>query len=289
MNYKHPNKANECFLAMHYLGYHMFTLIKGDILYDLLLRVFSEQNIIFISDNIEYLTSLVLSMYYLIQPFKWPFIIIPNLPLDLIEVIDSPVPFLIGLLFEPQKISTFLPKKFLDKNDCNIVVYSDKQLKFINKKDINFNEPKLGNMKKIIIQNLSQIHFYASSKRNEDYIQACEQLYKNIYGIIKENVAEEIDKIVRNESIFGFANSLKFSSETMKKYRSDSLDLDNCVIGDNDNDYEEEYKKYLQNMFIKNQKNENKDFAKEFVATQIFASYVDDVIENFKRNEDDDD
>ena len=90
--------------------YHMFTLIKGDILYDLLLRVFSEQNIIFISDNIEYLTSLVLSMYYLIQPFKWPFIIIPNLPLDLIEVIDSPVPFLIGLLFEPKKISTFLPK-----------------------------------------------------------------------------------------------------------------------------------------------------------------------------------
>jgi hypothetical protein len=42
-------------------------------------------------------------------------------------------------------------------------------------------------------------------------------------------------------------------------------------------------------MFIKNQKTENKDFAKEFVSTQIFASYVDDVIENFKRSEDDDD
>ena len=287
MNYTHPNKSNECFLAMHYLSYHMFTLITGDILYELLLRVLTEQNIIFITDNINYLTSLVLGFYYLIQPFKWPFIIIPNLPLDLIEVIESPVPFLIGLLIEPQKIHLYLSKKFIEENNCNIITYVNDQLKFINKVQVNFTLPDLGHMKQIISQNMSQIHFYASSKLNDYYVQACEQLYKNIYGIIKENIAEEIEKCLRIDNIFGLSNSLEFTSETIRKYRSDSFDVEcfNSYDKFNNTNYEDEYKKYLQNVFIKNQKKENKSFAKVFVETQIFASYVDDIIDRFKRNE----
>ena len=37
-------------------------------------------------------------MYYIINPFIWPFTVIPNLPQNLIEVIDSPLPLLIGML-----------------------------------------------------------------------------------------------------------------------------------------------------------------------------------------------
>ena len=37
-------------------------------------------------------------MYYLINPLSWPFTIIPNLPPNLLEVIDSPIPLLIGVL-----------------------------------------------------------------------------------------------------------------------------------------------------------------------------------------------
>ena len=37
-------------------------------------------------------------MYYIINPLTWPFTVIPNLPQNLIEVIDSPIPLLIGLL-----------------------------------------------------------------------------------------------------------------------------------------------------------------------------------------------
>lgn len=33
----------------------------------------------------------------IIQPLTWPFILIPNLPLDLINMTESPVPFLIGI------------------------------------------------------------------------------------------------------------------------------------------------------------------------------------------------
>ena len=31
-------------------------------------------------------------MYYIINPLIWPFTIIPNLPQNLLEVIDSPIP-----------------------------------------------------------------------------------------------------------------------------------------------------------------------------------------------------
>ena len=37
-------------------------------------------------------------MYYLINPLSWPFTIIPNLPSNLFEIIDSPIPLLIGVL-----------------------------------------------------------------------------------------------------------------------------------------------------------------------------------------------
>ena len=34
-------------------------------------------------------------MYYIINPLSWPFTVIPNLPPNLFEVIDSPIPLLI--------------------------------------------------------------------------------------------------------------------------------------------------------------------------------------------------
>ena len=37
-------------------------------------------------------------MYYIINPLIWPFTIIPNLPQNLLEVIDSPIPLLIGMI-----------------------------------------------------------------------------------------------------------------------------------------------------------------------------------------------
>jgi len=39
-----------------------------------------------------------LGFSYLIQPFKWNFILIPNLPHELMNIVESPVPYLIGTL-----------------------------------------------------------------------------------------------------------------------------------------------------------------------------------------------
>lgn len=67
--------------------------------------------------------------YYLIQPFSWPFTIIPNLPLNLIEIIESPVPYLIGVLGD-KKTAEGLKKNpniksniyLLENNNLTIIV-----------------------------------------------------------------------------------------------------------------------------------------------------------------------
>lgn len=283
MNYKHPSQANECFLAMEYIGFHLFKLINPEILYAILIRVLTEQNFIFFSDNIQQLTALVLGIYYLILPFKWPFIVIPNLPLDLIEVIESPVPFLIGLLVDKKKMRKYLSSENINAN----ILYIEKgNLVFKEKLKISFAEPNLNNLKSNIIQNLSKAQYYLSSKMFDDYQCACEQLYKNIYGIFKNEIADLIIRILKNENL-GSQSSFEFTSETLVKYKNDSLG--NEIIntsGPNDTN-EEDYKKFIQKQFIKFQKKENIGFATAFSQTQLFASYVDNAIEILKKNDED--
>ena len=63
-------------------------------------------------DNLRYLLRLGFS--YLIAPFKWPFILIPNLPLDLIKMIESPVPFLIGILGDEKSYEETLKRENIE-------------------------------------------------------------------------------------------------------------------------------------------------------------------------------
>ena len=55
-----------------------------------------------------------LGFSYLIAPFKWPFILIPNLPLDLINMIESPVPFLIGILGDEKSYEETLKRENIE-------------------------------------------------------------------------------------------------------------------------------------------------------------------------------
>ena len=284
MNYKHPNQANECFLAMEYIGFHLFKLMTPDILYDLLIRVLTEQNVIFVTDNIQQLTALVLGMYYLILPFKWPFIVIPNLPLDLIEVIESPVPFMIGLLVDKKKMHKYLTAQ--KEINANIVIVDKGNLKFKEKQPIAFKEPNLNNLKGNILQSLTKAQYYLANKMNDDYQSSCEQLYKNIYGIFKNELCDLIVRILKNENL-GSQSSFEFTSETLAKYKNDSLGneiANNSEIKDTN---EDDYKKFIQHHFVKCQKKENFEFANAFVQTQIFASFVDDTLEQLKKSDDD--
>ena len=56
----------------------------------------------------------------------------------------------------------------------------------------------------------------------DDYQSACEQLYKNIYGIFKNEFGDLIIRILKNENL-GSQSSFEFTSETLVKNKNDSL------------------------------------------------------------------
>lgn len=57
-----------------------------------------EKSVIFVSDNLPLLSSAVLGMQCFLYPFKWCHVQIPLLPKSLLDMIEAPMPFLVGLL-----------------------------------------------------------------------------------------------------------------------------------------------------------------------------------------------
>ena len=88
--------------------------------YEILLRILCEQSFIFICEDIEKLTMTVLGFANLLTPFTWPFILIPNLPTDMITIFDSPVPYLIGTL-GGDNIKNDYFKQNIDNINANVV------------------------------------------------------------------------------------------------------------------------------------------------------------------------
>ena len=56
-----------------------------------------EKSVVFVSENLGVLTSSVLGISKLLQPFHWPHVIVPVLPTSLYEILDAPVPLILGM------------------------------------------------------------------------------------------------------------------------------------------------------------------------------------------------
>jgi hypothetical protein len=191
LNYYHPNKYNEIFLGIDWLSRHFFKLVTADDVYNLLCRILLEQSFLFVADSIQDLTTLVLSFSYLISPFKWPFIIIPNLPIDLIGMTDSPVPYLIGIL----GISNFKKYNLGSDIPANIVIYQNKHLHMTYKEDVVF--PRLGGVKQVIKTDLDMANYYLGLKMYEEHANYCQKIYKNLYEIIKSTLADPLERLFK--------------------------------------------------------------------------------------------
>ena len=59
LNYTQPSKYDIPFLPMEYLGPIIFKLLSPKMIIDLLLKILTEQSIIFISENLKNLTAMV--------------------------------------------------------------------------------------------------------------------------------------------------------------------------------------------------------------------------------------
>ena len=128
-------------------------------------------------------------MYYIINPLTWPFTVIPNLPQNLIEVIDSPIPLLIGMLGN-KKLAEQIDKLRGGKN--NIVILENGTLKFYKEEKITFSKEPLYSLNNSLQQNYLELKITPYKKyNNTNFMLIIEKIYKNIYGTIKKDICQK--------------------------------------------------------------------------------------------------
>ena len=202
-------------------------------------------------------------MYYLINPLVWPFTIIPNLPQNLIEVIDSPIPLLIGMIGDKalaEKVDN------IRGGNNNIIIIENNNLTYYKDEKLSFDDNPLFNMLHSLKKNFSELKLVKNKKiKNENYCLIVEKIYKNIYGSIKNDICQKIDYICDKYKNLLRESALGVSEDGLSKKE---LDL----------------RQKIKNEFISTycDLNKNFDFYRIFAQTQIFAAYLDKYILNNK-------
>ena len=200
-------------------------------------------------------------MYYIINPLIWPFTIIPNLPENLIEVIDSPIPLLIGMIGD--KALAEKVNKIRGGNN-NIIIIENENLTYYKDEKLSFDDNPLFDLLHSLKKNFDELKLEKSKKRkNENYYLIIEKIYKNIYGCIKNDICQKVDYICDK-----YKNLLRESALGVSEDGLSRKEL--------------ELRQKIKNQFISTycDLNKNFDFYRIFSQTQIFASYLDKYIEN---------
>jgi hypothetical protein len=78
--------------SLQYFAKSLFDNISFDLLYDLLLHLFHENSLLLSPSP----SSLLFTLRLLLQPFTWWHPFIASLPSSLLEIVDAPVPLMIG-------------------------------------------------------------------------------------------------------------------------------------------------------------------------------------------------
>jgi hypothetical protein len=202
-------------------------------------------------------------MYYLINPLIWPFTIIPNLPQNLIEIIDSPIPLLVGMLGDKELAEEI---DYIRNGSDNIIIIEDNKLTYYKEEKILFGKEPLDNLLLSLKKNYSEMFIYLNKDKNkennEDYKFTCEKIYKNIYGSIQNDILKKIERICEKHYYKLKKSNYGLSVDTIK---TEELELRLKI--------KEEFAQNYYDM------NDDIDFYTIFSQTQIFASYLDTYIE----------
>ncbi|XP_057467763.1 uncharacterized protein LOC130757121 [Actinidia eriantha] len=91
---------------------HVLTLFAGALL---------EKQIVVVSSNLGILSGSVLSIIPLIRPYRWQSLLMPVLPNDMLEFLDAPVPYVVGVKNKTTEVQSKLTNAILVDTNKNQV------------------------------------------------------------------------------------------------------------------------------------------------------------------------
>lgn len=83
---------------------HVLTLFAGALL---------EKQIVFVCSNLGLLSASVLSLIPLIRPYQWQSLLMPVLPNDMLDFLDAPVPYIVGVQSKTSEVQSKLTNALL--------------------------------------------------------------------------------------------------------------------------------------------------------------------------------
>ncbi|MCL7039849.1 hypothetical protein MKW94_000831 [Papaver nudicaule] len=223
--------------------------ICGSLRLDHVLTMFAaallEKQIVVVCSNLGVLSALVLSIIPLIQPFRWQSLLMPVLPNDMLDFLDAPVPYIVGVKNKTSEVVTRLANGILvDANKNQVQSPTMPQL------------PK----QKELISSLSPYH---AKLVGESYLAKRRPIYECTE--------------VQTEAAKGFLAVLRSYMDSLcSNLRSHTI----TNVQSND----DKVSLLLKESFIESFPRRDKPFMKLFVDTQLFSVHTDLVLSFYQKD-----
>ena len=99
----------------------LFNLISFEDLFSLLCGLMHEKSIVFVSSNLDHVSSCVLGLISLMKPFKWQHLMCSVLPDAFKDILEAPVPLVTGVLTKPSNLQKYPHIEWVLLDDCKIL------------------------------------------------------------------------------------------------------------------------------------------------------------------------
>ena len=183
--------------SMIYLCSLLFSSLDYSSIYKILLNILLEHSVVFVSNNLTLLSGVILAYCYLLAPMKWEHIIIPIVSDGCLEMLEAPVPFLMGVPRSAAEGEEFINDTWCQETiiillDINKVIESaplDKEL-----------IPNLDGMEKKLKNALGKFNskglcYNPSEDQKNEIIKMCEIVENSINNAIIKKIPSNAQKI----------------------------------------------------------------------------------------------
>lgn len=238
---------NEHYLDIMWHGPFFFNKIDFSHFFYIFRAIMLEKSVVFISEDMNFLSSIINGYRILLKPFKWCHIFIAILPKLLIDYMCAPQPMLLGIT----KKLEFFEELDQDAWDDKIWVELDGQNQNpqVNIHDTqSVTECNLGGLE----EELKNLWAKIAEVNDHDVRQSTYWISEKELEIWRD-IAEAIETAIDRKILFW-----------VRKFKK------NCKTDDPEIDYIE-----WQNTVVEHADEVDKDFLREFVKTQMFAYYFD--------------